>query len=55
MSGHLFCIADVYKRQITARELERSGHKAHITASSYHIGGLVQAIIDHAALSSSKS
>jgi len=46
----MVCIGD-----ITARELERSGHKAHITASSYHIGGLVQAIIDHAALSSSKS
>lgn len=38
----LACIGD-----ITARELERRGHKADVVAGRYHIGGLVQAIIGH--------
>lgn len=33
---------------ITARELEKQGRKADITAARYHIDGLVQAIVDHA-------
>ena len=30
---------------VTARELERQGYKADITAAQYHIEGLVKAII----------
>lgn len=40
----LVCIGEV-----TARELEKRGHKADVTAARYHVEGLVQAIADHAA------
>lgn len=39
----LVCIGD-----ITARELERRGRKAEVTADRYHIEGLVEAITAHA-------
>lgn len=38
----LVCIGD-----ITAKELERRGHKADVTAARYHAEGLVKAITDH--------